>query len=53
MTLEAMPGKTEKEREEAKAKKILGQKEYYRRKREEHMQRARHLDQTFGSGGKE
>ena len=52
MTLEAMPGKTEKEREEAKAKKILGQKEYYRRKREEHLQKARQLDQTFGSGEK-
>jgi len=47
------PDKTEKEREEAKAKKILGQKEYYRRKREEHLQRARRLDQTFGNGRKE
>ena len=47
------PDKTEKEREEAKEKKRLGQAEYYRRKREEHLQRARRQNETFGSGGKE
>ena len=52
MTLTPSSGRTEKQREEAKEKKRLGQAEYYRRKREEHLQRARRLDQTFGSGEK-
>ncbi len=52
MTLTPLSDKSEKQREEDE-KRRLGQKEYYRRKREEHAQKARRLNETFGSEGKE